>query len=205
MVGPHERPQRSSLYSPHPSFATQRLSPVALRERTGKLLEQWVAIAQASGTKSQRECATWLKARHGLSLTYAQWIAERAYGVDPAADYQPEAMVEAMFGGAKAGLRPVYDVLLRNCLQLGTDVRACPCATIVPLYRRHVFAQLKPSTQTRLDLGLALKDRPITGRLVDTGGFAKGDRISRRIPISSIDEIDDEVRHWLVVAYEMDA
>jgi len=43
-----------------------------------------------------------------------------------------------------------------------------------------------------------------TGRLLDTGGFAKKDRITHRIPISSLSEIDDEVMHWLKVAYDRD-
>ena len=42
-------------------------------------------------------------------------------------------------------------------------------------------------------------------RLIDTGGFAKKDRITHRIPISSLQEVDDEVKRWLKVAYEMDA
>jgi hypothetical protein len=75
----------------------------------------------------------------------------------------------------------------------------------VPLYRLHVFAQLKPSTRTRLDLGFALKDLPVEGRLIDTGGFAKKDRITHRIPLSAVDEIDGEVKKWLERAYEMDA
>ena len=44
-----------------------------------------------------------------------------------------------------------------------------------------------------------------TGRLIDTGGFAKKDRITHRIPIRRPEEIDDEVNHWLKSAYEMDA
>lgn len=47
-----------------------------------------------------------------------------------------------------------------------------------------------------------------TGRLIDTGGFAKKDRITHRIPITSLDEIDeitDEVKHWLKVASDRDA
>jgi hypothetical protein len=58
---------------------------------------------------------------------------------------------------------------------------------------------------TRIDLGFALRDTPATGRLIDTGGFAKKDRITHRIPITSLSEIDDEVRRWLKVAYDMDA
>ncbi|HEY0510752.1 MAG TPA: DUF5655 domain-containing protein [Thermoanaerobaculia bacterium] len=68
-----------------------------------------------------------------------------------------------------------------------------------------VFAQIKPTTRTRIDLGFALKGTPATGRLIDTGGFARKDRITHRIPIASLAEIDGEVRRWLKVAYEMDA
>ncbi len=110
-----------------------------------------------------------------------------------------------MFAGSKAGLRPIYDELLALGLGIGPDAKACPCKTIVPLYRNHVFAEIKPATRTRIDLGFALKDTPITGRLIDTGGFAKKDRITHRIPITSLDDIDDEVTRWLKTAYDRDA
>lgn len=116
-----------------------------------------------------------------------------------------ERDVEAMFAGGKAKLRPLYNALLKLGLKTGKDAKACPCKTIVPLFRRHVFAQIKPSTQTRIDMGFALGDLKPTGRLIDTGGFAKKDRITHRIPITSLDDIDDEVKHWLKVAYDRDA
>jgi len=98
----------------------------------------------------------------------------------------------------------LYDALLKLGLSMGKDAKACPCKTMVPLYRRHVFAQIKPTTRTRIDLGFALGSRPPEGKLVDTGGFAKKDRITHRIPISSIAEIDDEVKRWLRLAYDED-
>jgi hypothetical protein len=116
-----------------------------------------------------------------------------------------EQYVEAMFAGKKAALRPIYNALLKLGLGLGKDVKACPCKTIVPLYRNHVFAQIKPITQARIDFGFALGNMRAMGRLIDTGGFAKKDRITHRIPISRPEEIDDEVNHWLRTAYEMDA
>src|SRR2546422_334038 len=83
-------------------------------------------------------------------------------------------------------------------------VKASACKTMVPLYRNHVFAQLKPSTSSRLDLGLALGATKAPARLIDTGGFAKKDRITHRIPITSTSDIDDDVKTWLRTAYEMD-
>ena len=97
------------------------------------------------------------------------------------------------------------NALLKLGLSMGKDTKACPCQTIVPLYRNHVFAQIKPTTQTRIDFGLALGDTKKTPkRLIDTGGFAKKDRITHRFEITSLKDIDDEVKRWLKVAYDRD-
>jgi Domain of unknown function (DUF5655) len=165
----------------------------------------------ASGPPTEKGRREWLKERHQLGTNYAWWIAERAEGKGAEHD-SPEAYlkaaegwVEAMFAGPRAGLRPVYERLLELGFSLGADVKACPCQTIVPLYRNHVFAQIKPTTRTRIDLGFALGDMEPTGRLIDTGGFEKKDRITHRIPITSLDDIDDEVKRWLKTAYDRDA
>ena len=121
-----------------------------------------------------------------------------------AADYDPDALVEAMFAGKKAVLRPIYDEMLRLAFGLGEDVRVSPGKTIVPFYRKHVFAQVKPTTATRVDIGFALKDMKPSGKLISTGGFEKGDRITHRIPITSIREIDTEVKKWFGHAYKTD-
>jgi hypothetical protein len=182
----------------------------SLHEKTGRSLEQWLQLIRKEGPPTEKERRDWLKKEHQMGTNSAWWLAERAEGKG-GEDSDPEAYlqaavgyVEAMFAGSKTGLRPIYDELLKVGLKVGKDVKACPCKTIVPLYRNHVFAQLKPTTRTRLDLGLALKDTEATGRLIDTGGRAKGDRITHRIPITTRDEIDNEVKHWLKVAYDMD-
>jgi len=175
-----------------------------LQERTGKTLEEWIKFVKKAGPPTEKDRRIWLKEQQGLTTNYAWWVAERAEGRGAAEDYDPEAYVEAMFAGSKAGLRPIYDRLLQLGLKVGKDVKACPCQTIVPLYRKHVFAQIKPTTRTRIDFGFALKDTPASGRLIDTGGFAKKDRITHRIPITSLAEINDEVKYWMKVAYDLD-
>jgi len=110
-----------------------------------------------------------------------------------------------MFTGGKAALRPIYDALLKVGLSAGKDVKACPCKTIVPLYRNHVIAQIKPATRTRIDFGLALGATKAPKRLIDTGGYKKGDRITHRIEVTSSADIDEELKRWLKKAYELDA
>jgi len=199
-----------SIYGVHPGVAMVQKAINDLPAKTGRSLDQWLSFIKKSGPKTEKERREWLKKEHGLGTNYAWWLAERAEGKggedgDPKAYLRAaEGYVEKMFAGPRESLRPIYNALLQLGLKLGKDVKACPCQTIVPLYREHVFAQLKPTTQTRIDLGLALGSMKGGGRLIDTGGFAKKDRITHRIPITSIAEIDDEVKHWLRVAYEMD-
>jgi len=200
-----------SIYGVHPGVAMVQKAIQDLPAKTGRSLEEWLQFIKKSGPRTEKERRGWLKAEHGLGTNYAWWLAERAEGKggedgDPQAYLKAaEQYVEKMFAGPKASLRPIYDALLKVGLGIGKAAKACPCQTIVPLYRNHVFAQIKPTTQTRIDIGFALKDMKATGRLIDTGGFAKKDRITHRIPISSVKDIDDEVKHWLKVAYDLDA
>ncbi len=193
-----------SLYSSHPGFAREAAFIANLHERTGKTLEQWMAEITKSGPPTLKERIAWLKADRGLTRDYATWLAGLADGSVGAENYEPDALVDSMFA-AKESLRPIYDKLLQLGLALGKDVKACPCKTIVPLYRRHVFAQIKPASKTRIDFGFALHDTKPTARLLDTGGFAKKDRITHRIAISTPADIDEEVKSWLKKAYQLDA
>jgi hypothetical protein len=203
--------KNKSIYGVHPSVAMVQKAIHDLPAKTGRSLDEWLKFIKKSGPKTEKERREWLKTEHGLGTNYAGWLAERAEGKggedgDPEAYLRAaEGYVEKMFAGPKESLRPIYDALLKLGLGIGKDVKACPCQTMVPLYRKHVFAQIKPTTQTRIDLGFALKDMKATGRLIDTGGFAKKDRITHRIPITSAKDIDDEVKRWLQHAYELDA
>ena len=194
----------NSPYTLHPAFSMERPWRENLLQRTGKSLEEWVEIVQRDGPATEADRRAWLKSEHGFTTNYAYWVAERSFGRGAPEQYDPAGLVETMFSGPKAALRPIYDALLDLGLSMGPDAKACPCETIVPLYRNHVFAQIKPSTNARVDMGFALRDTPVSGRLIDTGGFTKKDRITHRIPISSLAEIDQEVRSWLQKAYEMD-
>ncbi len=199
------------LYSVHPAVVMVQNWIATLPEKTGRSLEEWIRLVQKEGPADEKERREWLKREHQFGTNSAWWIAERAAGRGDEED-DPEkylqaatGYVAAMYAGGKAGLLPIHDRLLELGRSLGGDVRVCPCKTIVPLYRNHVFAQIKPTTRTRIDFGLALGDTKASGRLIDTGGFVKKDRITHRIPITSPDEIDAEVRRWLQVAYDRDA
>jgi hypothetical protein len=181
-----------------------------LPEKTGRSFDEWIALIKQSGPDDIKARREWLKTEHRFGTNTAWWLAEATDGT-ATWDGDPEAYlrmapqyVEEMFA-KKPDLHPLYEKLLQIALDLGTDVKACPCKTIVPLYRNHVFAELKPSTKTRLDVSFALKGMEPAGRLVSTGGEARGDRLTHRIPITCESDIDAEVLRWLRRAYERDA
>lgn len=203
--------KRASLYSVHPGVLMTQKWVATLKEKTGRSLEEWLALVRTKGPADENERREWLRSHYDLGTNSAWWIAERSYGRgleddDPELYLKAaEAYVEAMYAGKKAGLRPIYDALVEACSDLGKDVRICPAKTMVPVYRKHVIAEIKPSSMTRVDLGLALgPTRRVPKRLADTGGNAKKDRITHRIALTQLGEVDAEVRRWLEVAYARD-
>jgi len=203
------RRSAKSFYDVHPSLAMVQKTIAGLKQKTGRTLEEWTSFIEKAGPKTEKERREWLQTKHALGRNYAWWIAEQSVGKGD--DGRPETYlkqaeehVEKMYSGAKGALRPMFEELLALGRSLGKDVKVCPCQTMVPLYRNHVFAHLKPTTRTRIDLGLALKDTKVPKRLIHTGGFAKKDRITHRIEITSPKDIDAEVKRWIKIAYEMD-
>jgi hypothetical protein len=197
-------------YSVHPGVAQIQKWVQELPGKTGRSLEGWIALTEKSGPATETERREWLKKEHKFGTISATWIAGRLEGKNTEED-SPEAYlktaaewVEAQYSGPRARLRPLYEELLKLGLSLGKDVKACPCKTMVPFYRKHVFAQIKPATNTRIDLGFALGNMKTPKRLIDTGGYEKKDRITRRIEVKSKADIDDELRKWLAKAWELD-
>ena len=201
-----------AIYDVHPGVAMVQKWVADLKDKTGRSLEEWLALVKKEGPKDEKSRHAWLKTKHKLGTNSAWWIAERAAG--KGGEDSPEAYlkiaaghVEEQYAGPKEKLRPIFDELLKLGRSMGDDVKVCPCKTIVPLYRQHVFAQIKPTTNSRVDFGFALThyQGKLPKRLVDTGGLAKKDRITHRIELTSSSQIDAEVKKWLKTAYDLDA
>jgi len=200
-------------YDVHPGVAYVQAVVDNMGAKTGRTIDEWAAMVIAHGPTGSKARRDWLKNTYQLGGTTVWMIVEYVEGRS-SADTDPKLYlaaavryVETMYAGPKMWLRPIHDALIALGRSLGDDVRVCPCQTIVPLYRAHVFAQVKPTTQSRIDFGLALKGvrQKLPRRLIDTGGLAKGDRITHRFEIKSPGDVDDEVRNWARIAYDLDA
>ncbi|HEX7696153.1 MAG TPA: DUF5655 domain-containing protein [Candidatus Acidoferrum sp.] len=152
-----------SLYGVHPDVAMMEKWVAELKGKTGRSVEEWIALVKKEAPTDEKSRREWLKTKHKLGTNSAWWLAERAEGKGGDEDtmevYLKAAVrhVEEQYAGPKEKLRPIFDELLTLGKSLGSDVKACPCKTIVPLYRNHVFAQIKPTTKfpdrSRLRIG----------------------------------------------------
>ncbi|WP_243304419.1 DUF5655 domain-containing protein [Geothrix oryzisoli] len=200
-------------YDVHPSVAYVQSILSQFQVKTGRTWEDWVAWVRSEGPANPKDLQVWLKAR-GLGTTQASLVAQRAGAVpghafnDTPEGYLAAApgYVEGQYGGRKAAFRPLFERLVELARGLGGDVKICPCETLVPFYRNHVFAEVKPFA-SRLDLGLALGDPATVNdpaeRLKDTGGFAKKDRLTHRLELTSEEDLDLALP-WLERAYGRD-
>ena len=134
----------------------------SLADRTGRSLEEWLALVDASGIDplDQNAVRRWLRSEHGVPQN-SQWAiadaAARAAGwVRPSV----EEYIDSQYRGAKAALRPIYDALAEAILRLGDDVSVEGRGGYTPFVRARQFAAVAAAARDRVDLGLRFTDPP---------------------------------------------
>jgi len=97
-------------------------------------------------------------------------------------------------------LRPIFDAVLAALPALPGPVTVQARGTLVSMVSpRRTFAVLKPTTKSRVDLGLRLDTTPPGGRIRPARDLGQA---TVRIPLMTPGEVDDEVRAWLTKAYD---
>lgn len=171
-----------------------------LKAKTGKTLDQWVAVAKRSGKQKHGEVVGYLKKEHGLTHGYASLVVRTALvGLPRPSAGAGDEMIEAQYTGEKAALRPIYDKLIKAVKGFGADVEVSPKQAYVSLRRGTQFALVQPGTKTRVDVGIKLKGVAAKGRLEASGSFNQ--MVSHRVRVESADQVDAELIGWLRQAY----
>ena len=170
-----------------------------LLEKTGKPLEHWITVVRKTGLEKHKAIMDHLKAEHGFTHGFANFVAHKSKGSDAASQDDEDLMANQYKG--KEELKPITDLLVAEIEKFGTDVTKTPKKDSLSLIRKRQFALIKPTTKTRIDLGLKLKGKPTTDRLGDSGPF--GAMCTHRVQLTEISQVDQELIGWLQEAYEM--
>ena len=171
-----------------------------LAEKTGKTLAQWVRIVGRSKLIKHGEIVKFLKSEHDLTHGYANLIAHKTLKSDAGSASSVGELVDQQYAGAKADLRPIYEKLIAAVTKFG-DVEVSPKKAYVSLRRAKQFAILQPSTATRLDVGIKLKDVGPVGRLEASGSF--NSMVTHRVRVESLKDVDKQLVGWLRQAYNV--
>ena len=176
----------------------------SLATRTGRSLDEWVALVQDSGLDplDQNAVRGWLRSVHGVQQN-SQWAiadaAARAAGWE-----QPSvaAYIDSQYTGAKAALRPIHDAVAAAAGNLGDDVTIEGRSTYTPFVRGRQFAAIAPATRDRVDLGLRYAHPPDADRLQPASAPGQA---THKVSLRSVRDVDDEVLALLRIAYEQNA
>ena len=164
-------------------------------EKTGKSLDEWKTILKDKAFSKHSEGVKFLKSEHGVTHGFANTIVS----LSKEENNTSEDLVTAQYVG-KENLKPIYNGLITYVNSLGNDVTITPKKGSVSIIRKRQFILIKPATNTRIDLGFKLKDKPTTERLENSGPF--GTMCTHRVRLTSESEIDNELKAWVSEAYE---
>jgi hypothetical protein len=167
--------------------------------KTGKTPDDFAVLAREKGLSKHGPIVAWLKTDFGLGHGHANAIAgvllKSAIWSAPVED-----RYAALFGGARAALKPLADDIVAKVRAFGPDVEVAANETYVNLQRgKKKLGILQPAAD-RLDVGIKRKGAAADGRYEAAGAW--NTMVTHRVRVTSAAEVDADLIGWLRAAYE---
>lgn len=174
-----------------------------IEKRTGRSLEQLAEAIRSSGLTRHGELVAMLKSTFGMGHGDANTLVhhvKKSDGASAAAARGTSAddVVAGLYTGPKAALRPIHDRIMEQVRAFGPFEEA-PKKTYISLRRKKQFAMVGPATNSRVEVGLNVKNLDGGERLKELG---PGRMCSYTVRLGSVAEVDDELIGWLRAAYD---
>lgn len=174
-----------------------------LQARTGKTLEELTAIIRNSGLTRHGEIRDMLKRDLGMGHGDANTLVHHvlASGGESAAQAPqaaPGDVLDEIYAGPKAHLRPIHDKLMVAINAFG-PFETAPKKGYVSLRRKKQLAMIGPATNARVEVGLNLKGVEPTDRLA---AQPPGGMCNYKVKLTDASEVDEELIAWIRQAYD---
>jgi hypothetical protein len=165
-----------------------------IEQATGRSMAEWITTVHASGLERHSQILTWLKDVHGFTHGNANLVAMRARNGGPP---DGDALIDAMYSGSRATIRPLHDRVIGLAASFGPDAEFAPKKAYVSLRRSKQFGTVGPGPAGQLEIGLNLAGEEPGARLRAAGGMC-----THRVRVSADAQLDDELVGWLRSAYD---
>ena len=174
-----------------------------IQKKTGKTLEELAALVQKSGLTKHSDVREMLQRETGLGYGDANTLVHYVFQSDgersaAAREATTDDVVDEIYSGPKAGLRPIHDRLMSSIQSFG-DFEIAPKKGYLSLRRKKQFAMIGPGTKSRVDVGINMKGIESTERLL---AMPAGGMCQYQVRVSDDNEVDDELIGWIRFAYE---
>lgn len=174
-----------------------------IEAKTGKNLDAIRQIIEKSGLKKHGEIRSFLMQELGLGHGDANSVVHYALETDgqtaaEAKGLSDDAVLDEIYAGKKAGLRPLHDAVMDVINGLG-EFEIAPKKGYISLRRKKQFAMLGPATNEAIELGLNTKENLPTDRLK---AQPPNSMCQYKLRLSQASELDSDVKSWLKIAFE---
>lgn len=180
------------MADPQAALATQLRN---IESKTGKTLADFRQLIAASGLDKHGEVRAMLMERFGLGHGDANTVAHLAREAPAEAGADP---LDAIYVGAKAGLRPLHEAVMKQVHAFG-DFEIAPRKTYLSLRRKKQFAMVGPATKDLIEVGLNAKGLPEHPRLK---AQPPGGMCQYTVRLGADSEIDGALIGWMRAAYD---
>ena len=173
-----------------------------IEKRTGKSLAALAAIIKGSGLTRHGEIRDMLKrdlgTGHGDANTLVHTVL-KSDGVTAAAaaGKTEDAVLDDIYAGPKAALRPIHDAVMAAIRDFG-PFEVAPKKGYVSLRGKKQFAMIGPATKSLVEIGLNMKDVAPTARLI---AVPPGGMCQYKVRLGGVQEVDATLLSWLRRAY----
>ncbi len=172
-----------------------------IQAKTGKTLDELTVIVQKSGLSKHGQIREMLQRELGLGYGDANTLAHivsQSDGASAAKGLSEDAVLDEIYTGPKAALRPIHDTLMAEILQFG-EFEIAPKKGYVSLRRKKQFAMIGPSTNTRIEVGINAKGLEPAERLLEQPA---GGMCNYKVKVSTAGEVDSQLISWIKFAFE---
>lgn len=170
-----------------------------IEKRTGKSTAELTAIVRESGRTKHGELVAMLKSTLGMGHGDANTVVHTARSADSVeAPASAKEVLDGLYTGPKAALRPIHDKLLSEMNEFG-DFEEAPKKTYVSYRRKKQFAMIGPATNTRVEVGINIKGLDPTDRLI---ALPTGQMCNYKVKLVDAAEVDDELIGWVKAAFD---
>mgnify|MGYP003576122790 CR=1 FL=1 len=172
-----------------------------IQKKTGKSLDQLAVIIKKSGLTKHGEIREYLKRELGLGHGDANTLVHavlQSDGQRAAEGKSGDQMLDEIYSGAKAHMRPIHEKLMQEINKLG-EFEIAPKKGYVSLRRKKQFVMIGPKTNSRFEVGINAKDLEKSARLLEQ---PKGSMCNYIVNVTDAKEVDSELISWIKSAYE---